>query len=59
MESGEKSLEDGFTPFRFFKEPIMTSLHRKLLLAATLGAMGADAAPGRYSFQQDNPPAGP
>ena len=39
----------------------MKNLNRKLLLsvavlAATLGAVGAEAGPGRYHFQQDNTP---
>jgi hypothetical protein len=39
----------------------MKTLNRKLLLtaavlAATLGAVGVEAAPGRYRFQQDNTP---
>lgn len=39
----------------------MKKLHRRLLLtaavlAATLGAAGAEAGPGRYRFQQNNTP---
>lgn len=39
----------------------MKTLNRKLLLAtavlaAALGAVGAEAGPGRYRFQQDNTP---